>query len=237
MPYGNGYKKYGGYRNGRYSRGGSVVRGRRGRSNRTKFESGWNIYGKAGYQLFKDVSRLKGLINTEFKKIDVTAAATVSTTASIILINPSVVGDDFDSRDGRVIRLKSVQLTLTAAIGVTTTFSFVRVMIVIDKQPNEILLVLTDLLDFANITSHRNLDGRKRFVILKDEILELSQVGKRTAIIKWYKDLDMKTIYDDSNAGDITDITSNALYLILSSDEATLVPFVTRTTRVRFIDN
>ena len=224
-------QRYGGgkarYRKRRGGRGGISYRKSKG-----NFDY-WDV----GDKLWNNVKRLKGLINTEFKKINVTAAATVSTTASIIVINPSVMGDDFDSRDGRVIRLKSVQLTLTAAIGATTTFSFVRVMVVIDKQPNEISMVITNLLDFANITSHRNLDGRKRFVILKDKILELSQVGKRTGIIKWYKELDMKTIYDDSNTGTIVDITTNTLYLVLISDEASLVPFVTRTTRVRFIDN
>ncbi len=238
MPYGRGYRQYGGYRNDRYNRGNGGYNGGY-KKRRPKL-----TYGSMGQKVFEDTSwlvnkvhQLSGLINTEFKKIDVTDAATVSTTASIVVINPSVVGDDFDNRDGRKIRIKSVQLTLTAAIGVTTTFTFVRVLIVIDKQPNEIQLVITDLLDFANITSHRNLDGRKRFAILFDQILELNQEGKRTAVIKWYKKLDMITIYDDSNAGTIVDITSNALYLIISSDETTLVPFITRTTRVRFIDN
>ncbi len=194
-------------------------------------------YGNVLDKMVGDVARLKGLINTEFKQADTTATGVVGTTASILLINGLAKGDDFDTRDGRQVRMKSAQIAITYKMSQSATFSQIRCMVVIDKQPNEILLVITDLLDSQAMQTFRNLDQRKRFVILKDEVVSMSIDGEQGGIIKWYKRMDMKSIYDDSDAGDITDISTNALYLILFSTEATNTVTISRSTRVRYIDN
>jgi len=169
--------------------------------------------------------------------LDTAVSGVISTTPSIALINASVVGDDFDNRDGRSIRIKSVQIALTVFFNASATQTATRMMVVIDKQPNETLLVIGDLITATNSHAMRNLDQRKRFVILWDRVVTQGDQENAPRHIEFYKKLDMITVYDDSNAGTIADIETNALYLILFSTEATNTPTVGRTTRVRFIDN
>ncbi len=202
---------------------------------------GWgkrgSIYGKAGWQLNKDVSMLKGLINVEFKVNEIVATSVVTTTPLIAVINSLATGDQFNTRDGRVVRWKSIQIALELTMHTTPINDAVRIMVVIDKQPNELILVISDLINAVTMVAMRNLDQRKRFIILRDDVVVLS-VGKGTnEIWKYYKKIDMKAIYDDSDAGSIADMTTNALYLILFGTEATNGTTVSRVTRMRFIDN
>jgi len=194
-------------------------------------------YGQVLDKVTSDVARLKGLINVEFKSVDTINDLTVTSTNSIVLINALVVGDDFSNRDGRKVRFKSVEITLNIVQNATPINTFMRIMVVIDKQPNEILLVITDLLTANTMDSHRNLDHRKRFVILRDEVISLSDAERTNMTWNYYKQLDMITIYDNSNTGDITDITTNAIYLIMTSSEASNGPAVNQAVRMRFIDN
>ncbi len=215
---------------------------RRGRKRRftprRSFNNNVNFtYGNVVDKLTKDVTKLMGLLNTEFKAIDTVASGTVSTTAGMVLLSGSAPGDDFDTRDGRQIRIKSVQLTLIYFINGSATLTFIRIIIFLDKQPNETTPTVTELLDVGDIVSHRNLDNRKRFWIIKDEIVTLSITGEQLGSWKFYQLLDIKGIYDAGTAGTIADIITNALFLMLVSSEATNLPNVTRVSRVRFIDN
>lgn len=183
------------------------------------------------------VYKLKSLINTEFKTVDTVASSVITTTPIIAIINALATGDDFDDRDGRVVRFKSIDVRLEMTMNTTPINDMIRVMVVIDKQANETTLLILDLLTLADMRSHKNLDQRKRFVILKDEVIEFS-VGKGTnKLFHWYKKLDMKTIYDSGNAGTIADITTNAMYLILFGTEAANGVLVSRSVRMRYIDN
>ncbi len=241
MPYGQGYRNYGGYRNGGYNRGrrqnsgrfrgngGSGVSYRKSRGNFTY----WDV----GDKLWNDVKKLKALINTEFKTVDTVASITATTTPIIALLNGLVQGDDFDNRDGRLIRFKSIEVRLECVMNTTPINDMVRVMIVIDKQPNEILMVIGDLINATTMNAVKNLDQRKRFVILRDEVLTFSVGEGTTKFWSYYKKIDMKTVYDDSDAGSIVDITTNAVYLVLFGTEATNGVAIGRTTRMRFIDN
>ncbi len=250
MPYGRGYRRYGGYRNGGYSRGkrqyaGGVSRRNGGGNGYKRRYSGKNIsYGDVFSKVADDASKalaigtkLMGLINTEFKSIDIATTGVISSTPTITLLNGLAVGDDFDERDGRQVRFKSIQISIGSTMHATPLDTEIRIWIVIDKQPNETTMVFADYMDNPNSTSFRNLDQRKRFVTLYDEV-QLLSVGRGTTMLNnWYSKLDMITVYDASVVGDITDITTNALYLILFSNQASNTPSVARTIRVRFIDN
>ncbi len=201
---------------------------------RTKPFGYYDMYQKVA----KDVSRLKSLINVEFKAIDTgTISAEVNTTAIIALLNSCIQGDDFDNREGRTIRVKSVQLSVTTHWNISVPDNVLRVLIVIDKQPNGILMLIGDLLDATNSTAFRNLDNRKRFVILLDRVVSGGSLNNKPAQIDYYKKMDMITTYNSGNAGTIADIETNALYLVLLADEATEGPVVDRDTRIRYIDN
>ncbi len=194
-------------------------------------------YGNVVDKVIKDVAKLKGLINTEFKQKDTTATATVDNVADIILLNGLAKGDDFDDRDGRVVRIKSIQVSLLYEINASASLTHVRVMLVLDKQPNEITMVITDLLDSSGLQTFRNLDQRKRFWIIWNQVVTMSITGMQGGTLNFYKKFNLKTIYDDSDAGTIADISTNAIYLVLLSNEPTNLPTIVRSTRIRYIDN
>ncbi len=193
----------------------------------------WDVMNKVK----KDVSKLKGLINTEFKSLDITTSATLTTTPVVALLSGLAKGDDIDNRDGRQVRWKSVEINLQIVMHTTPINTLVRILIVIDKQPNATLLTIAELLNQTTIDSVKNLDNRKRLVILRDDVVQLGDGYLTSTLWKYYKTLDMITVYDDSDAGTIADIETNALYLIMFSTEATNGPTVQRTMRMRFIDN
>ncbi len=196
-------------------------------------------YMAMGQKIYKDVQRLKGLINVEFKCNDPlrSSAITPNATGTLSSLVGLARGDDSDDRDGRQVRWKSVQVAITFIIHSSAVATQIRCILFIDKQPNATLAITGDLLDTVAITTFRNLDNRKRFVILWDKVVSLSNQGVKAAYIDMYKQMDMKTIYDDSTAGDIIDIETNAMYLFVFSNESTNTPTVTRSVRLRFLDN
>lgn len=200
----------------------------------------WNIYGRAGKQLAKDVWTLKNLINVEFKSSDIyNSTQTAPLAGALVLVNHLTKGDDYNNRDGRQVRFKSLFLNGRVIMHASATHTAVRMVVFIDKQPNGVVPTATDVLSTATtnlIDAFRNLNNRKRFVILKDARYTLNTDYPEKQI-KYYKKLDMKTIYDDGDAGTIADITTNALYVMWISDEGTWVPDVRVPARLRFIDN
>lgn len=197
------------------------------------------IYGAATAQLYKDVAMLKNLINVEFKVSDTThSEGALAQVSEGFLLNGLIKGDDISTRDGRQVRWKSVQVDgywLQHASAVNTNL---RIILVIDKQPSEVEPAFTDIYDTDTELSHRNLNNRKRFVILKvfNQIIT-TQGGDSMRNFAFYEKLDMKTVYDASNTGDVGDISSNALYLFFVSNQPTNRPTVQFNSRMRFIDN
>ncbi len=230
------------YNNGGYRRGGKRRRGGRRRGGRRRNGGGSFTYGNVMDKVIRDVSRLKGLINVEFKKVDTFREIPITIVAPQIgLLNGMAIGDDFTNREGRSVRIKSLQIALTLFLNPLSTQTFVRCILVLDTQPNGIIMLIDELLNDATVnlgsTNFRNLNFRKRFVILKDEVVTLQASGQRSVHLEWYKKLNIIETFDDSSTGGIGDITTNALYLVLFSGETTDGVQNSCRTRVRFIDN
>ncbi len=183
------------------------------------------------------VSKLEKISKqAEFKFIDLSESSAVGTTAGLRLLN-GVGGGVLDtSRQGNIIFVKSVQLAYTWVINTLATATQLRMIIVQDRQPNEVVFPIAQLLVLTNMTSFRNLDYRSRFIIHYDQVHSMSADGARTGSAKFYKRMNMKTTFDE--AGNlIADITSNALFLVLISTEAVNFPNVEFNRRVRFTDS
>lgn len=203
------------------------------------------IYGRAGSQLVKDVMLLKSVINTEYKRVDTTYNAVASATPVITLLNGSIQGTDFDERVGRTIRFKSFDIKGFLTPG-STSGNF-RAWLVIDNTPNSTLPVIGDIIeqtagpgDYS--IGHRNLNNRKRFGILKEWCIPFgggnAYAGMTNYCLDYYMKLDFKTEYDASNAGDISDIKSNSLYFVHTSDQpAVSGPLLKYYVRLRAVDN
>lgn len=194
-------------------------------------------YGNVLDKVTSDIGRLKNLINVEFKAKDTADSFSISTTMQLTLLNGLKKGDDINTRDGRQVRFKSVWIKMCFAMSTAATDTFVRIILFIDKQPNSVTINPVDILQEQTVESGKQLDSRKRIVILVDRVIVLQQANRTSQFVNIYKNIDMKTVYDASDVGSIADISTNALFIALLSNELTNQPTVGRFMRVRFIDN
>lgn len=214
------------------------VRRRRAPVRRRAPPSRWTTYGKAATQLYNDVATLKNLINTEFKAIDTTvSSSSISTSATAWLLNGATKGDDLNTREGRQFRMKSIQYHIACTMNAAASHTSVRLVLVLDKQANAAAPAFSDIFSVASTRGLRDLDGRKRFWIIKDQTIDLSITGQQERNLKFYRQFDIKTIFNSGNAGTIADIDTNSLYLFIISDEATNQASVSGFARLRYIDN
>lgn len=192
-----------------------------------------------------DVAQLRQLINTEFKysyQIGTDVPLDNFSTPAIYLMNGLVQGTDADNRNGRSILVKSLQCALNVEMIGTETDTKFRFMVVIDKQPNGAVATVSQILQSTgtenSLMAPRNLNNRKRFVILKDQVMSLNEGVRRVGFIKYYRKLNMHTTYNSSDTGTITDIATNALYVILWSNKTTTGrPTLQINNNIRFLDN
>lgn len=184
---------------------------------------------------------------SELKTIDTTATnASPVATGSVVLLNGVATGDDYNTRDGRKIQMKSILLRILLSPDTTQSApqgDIMRVMIVYDKQTNGTALTAANVLQTGVIQSPNNLNNRDRFVVLSDKFLTLpswvfaagalTQGGPTPKYLKIYKPLNLDTIYN-SASGAIADISTGSLYLIMLT--AREVSSVNYHSRIRFTE-
>lgn len=187
----------------------------------------------------RGVSLLRSLINTEFDYVDTLALQNMPAAGSINLLNGMTQGDGPNNRTGTSIKMKSYEIKYGLQNNATAINTQCRVLLVLDKQSNGAAPVLTDILQTNSPYSPRNLNNRKRFKILMDKRYSLSTAGPNNTNDSTY----MKNVethvqfFSTSNLGTIADISSNALYLVHCSDQATNFPTINYYCRVRYLDN
>lgn len=185
---------------------------------------------------YQGVKYLKGLVNVEFKFKDYGTAAASTAAGVITLLNAMQKGDDVNLREGRQIRMKSLEYRDTLELNGAATATTHRLIFFIDTAPAGALPATTDLLDAAAVQSPRNLDNRRRFIILRD-VMRTIDSGVPQKHRKIFVKMNFKTTYNSGNAGNVTDLSGNALYMLHMSDEAVNTPTLTYETRIRFVDN
>lgn len=167
----------------------------------------------------------------------------------LIPLNAIPTGGNLAQRIGRTVYMKSVLLQATWRYNpdaATTTPASIRTMLVWDKQPNNNLPVLSDILEpvaypgpstFAMPTSPNNLSFRDRFRTLWDCHDTLNPQGDALREYDKYISLgSLQTVFPNNAVNDGT-ITSGALYLILLSDQVNDErPWCRITARARFTD-
>lgn len=184
---------------------------------------------------------IKKLMNVEFKFHDVLNAITPSTTLSIQQLTNIPQGDTDITRDGAQVKCLRLLVRYLAVINASATTTFLRVMIIKDKQTNQAIYaagdLLTDITATDAINSPMNLDNKYRFQVLYNRVHIMSITGANAAIKgEVFKDIDLKLRFDNSTPS-IADLTSNSLSLVFISDQATNTPTVTFFSRLRYVDN
>ena len=175
----------------------------------------------------------------------VAVTGTVATSGSIVNM---VQGTTASTRIGRKIVVHSVHvrsmLVIPADAATSGSTDVVRMILYVDKQANGVAAVPLTVLEGNVFDSYRNLDFTRRFRVLKDLTIVLNaQAAASTAtptvttfesrknVIFSVSGLNIPVFYD-ANVGDITDVQSNNIGMILWSEGA--LAFATVQFRIRF---
>lgn len=198
----------------------------------------------------------------ELKYIDHSDIATaVDESGNFTLINGLALGTAATARVGMRINMRSIHLKyiITAPVYNTINTAFlnrtqVRVMLILDMQPNGATPALSDILEDTTagigIVSSLYMANAARFKVLYDKrhAVQASTVVSNTFVMvptdsqiydETYMKLSHEVHYADSNNGDITDIKTGALFLVTLSGTASVgqQPAITSYIRMRYHDN
>lgn len=203
-------------------------------------------YVKTGLQVYRDVNKLRGLLNTEFKFKDTTnsgggTADTITSTGTFYLLNGIGESVDYNGRTGRTVRVKSIQFRADGvknsnAAAVSTD---IRLVLFWDMQPNGTAPSVGSLLETGSqsaLYAFRNLNFRHRYKIVMDKRITLDIDDINVSLANFYKRCSQKVIYGTAGS-DITAINTGSLYLLAISNEATYPPTMHFMNRIRYIDN
>lgn len=159
-------------------------------------------------------------LRPEVKRIDSTYATGITSTEATILLNGLTQGLEYNQRIGRKITSKSIAIRGYVQ-NADANVNQVRLLLVYDKQTNQALPTMSDIIDGNLFNGFRNLDNIKRFKILSDRRMAL-QVTADSGVryFKMYKKIRLDTIYDDTTSN-INAITSGSIILFLISTDAT----------------
>lgn len=206
------------------------------------------------------LNRLAGAVvrrTGEIKTVDIpynpTGITLDATTTSVTLLNGVASGANFYNRIGNKVNPQSADLDVTIVNNSTTATAWqgVRVALIWDKQPTGAVPVYSDIfqnIDNAGTASSlgfcgRNLQTTDRFVTIShmDQIIPPlnAAVGEgNVRHVKFYKNLAGFQQQFKGATADIGDISSGALYLVLSAtSDATNTVTVWSDHRYRYRDN
>jgi hypothetical protein len=188
--------------------------------------------------VFKGASSL--LLNAEFKHIDATVAAAVSTTPSITALCVLAQGDTNITRDGNSIKCTGFDFRFFWSINASATNSLARLVIFIDTRNVGAAPTATDV--FASSTiALPNVDSQpNRFVILFDSTVSLVLAASSRQFVSSAMSLAaLRGVHFtfNGNAGTVADLRGACLFAYVLSNEATNTPSVDLQCRTWFVDN
>lgn len=210
----------------------------------------YNKYNKSDHNLLMKLK--KNIYQHEKKFIDRNLTSTLyslSGASTITLLNGILQGTDETARIGRQLNMKSIFIRGVVNVAQTTVGQgAIRTIIVLDQEVPQVMssgvtMSITDFLVADGVYTPNNLNNRKRFKVIMDEVVPLSGVtistgNPNTQVIYNYKKVDITCEFNSNDNGDITDFTKNALYLVTVQDGLfTTAPAVSLYTRIRFTDN
>lgn len=197
-------------------------------------------YGQIGSKVYSDVLALKKLINVEYKSLTTALVVDPNGTGSTASMCPIPQGDDFDDRNGRKIRLKSVRIRGSIEAHASATNTRLRLVLVRDNNGSTTQPAITDLFATASVMQGgKNKLGdpqsNARFSVLWDQMFVVT-TGNFNSLIHFdkYLELDSHVYFSGTGA---TDEGKGCLYLMAASNEGTNDPVLTADCQIKWIDN
>ncbi len=195
----------------------------------------------AGYTAAKALTvayQLKKLINVERHTLDVDAPSTQSSTGTMTYLCAVAQGDDQENRQGRSVRLKSLESRGAISSAALSTATQLRCVWFIDKNNQGVAPVITDVMKSDNVASIRSglADNLSRYKILKDQIYRFSDGSNHTVNVKFFRKMNSHLKFSGTSAAEAS-AGQGSIWLYTVSNEASNVPTLSFTNRIRFIDN
>lgn len=226
------------------------------RKTRALRKSARSVFGKTvGYSKYK---------KSEKRYVDSFGTVAVSTTPVFNLLNAAFIGGLWYQREGKTTKNLGLDLKIdvyNAGLNLTALDeSTVRIMVLWDKMAQGTTTVIGDVLEDCQkagttqniVLSNVNMNKRDRYEILSQEFVSLPAIGVSGAVsslqqtnttvgrsIQRYIKVNRQTEFNVGNNGDISDINSGALFLVIWADsgvDATPAFKVEYTTRLSFYE-
>ncbi len=183
--------------------------------------------------------KVKSLINVEIKNFDVgQTSVDLSITPLIQQLSNIPQGDTTNTRDGSQCKALFLELNYMILFAGSTD-AVARCLVVLDKQTNQAIYGIADLLADStgtdNIISPFNLDNKHRFRVLYDSQHYLS-LSKPAVFVERKINLNVLLRYDASTPS-IADLTQNSISFIQMTNQSGTFPVITSRHRLRFVDN
>jgi len=196
-------------------------------------------------------ARVKGAIAPAGKELKyndlVDANYAADTTGSITCLNLIATGDDNNTRDGRQVTIKSVQIRgIVTPVDTTTLPTNARVLLVWDNAPNGAAATIAQILTAVNSQSFPLVNNQNRFTILRDmqfPVGGMSDTATQTYTmsptvhsVEAYMKIGQITQYSGTTAN-ISSVQNGALWMVTVGDQVANAGANFRlATRVRFVD-
>ncbi len=173
--------------------------------------------------------------NQELKFIDTSNTVSINSTGTVTPLTLSAQGNTTTQRVGLNISLKSLHFRIAVNLNASATFSNLRWILFRAKQTDGVVPSVNDVLQSVQYDSPADNTNRADYWFIKEGIIALDAahvlVGR-----KYFRKLNIKVQYSGSTAVEAS-IKSNAIYLLLLSDEGTNTPAVDYYSRIRFTDD
>lgn len=184
----------------------------------------------------KTVAGITQAINTEEKFHDASATTVIPSTGSISIISVMAQGTGDNERIGTKVIFQNITFNGVLTASNTATSTFVRLILLVDKEFNQALPAVADVLQAVNVVSPLHEDNTKRFVVLKNKLMNMSNTGQNNAKMKFFIKLPFHGFYDGGGAT-AADCKENQILLLLVSDQAVNTPSLHWFSRIKYTDN
>lgn len=181
----------------------------------------------------------RAMAHGEWKFVDTAIAGqAIYTTSQRQLLNGLTQGSAANNRIGQKILVQSIEARLFCLVyGASSVYNVCRFFFVWDKQANGIACSTADILDADSVTGLRNLTNRHRFKIVLDKTFVTSAYNVLGCLRSFHVYVKFKrpvsVDYNNASTGNISDISTNALYLFTYGAATTAATGHTLTGQVR----
>lgn len=178
------------------------------------------------------------LLNTEYKRLDLSASLAPTTTYSYTCFNGCTQGTDATSRTGNSIRLSKLDFRYSMQnSSVAGTLTLVRMIIFAIKQPNGVLPASPYPCSALSILAPWDPDKAQTAILLHDELVSLTPGGDNQQITGSLSiPLSLHAEYS-ANTGNPSDLVTGAIWVMFRSNQSINTPTVSFYSRVQFVDN